>query len=127
VIRLISRMNQHAKRNDLKKAWERSWQDQMSHLSKTKFANIFVYLLSIAGNLLLTFGCWVWWRPDVALGDGLIIASTSLLVHLVMTYETGYKKFFRVGDRQYFYIVWLIPMLLSVVGLVGGFFYRGIV
>jgi len=44
-----------------------------------------------------------------------------------MTYETGYKKFFRVGDRQYFYIVWLIPMLLSVVGLVGGFFYRGIV
>lgn len=87
---------------------------------------MFVDFLSIAGSLLLTFGSWIWWRSDVALGDGIPMATTSLLMHLVMVYETGYKKFFLDGQRRFFYVVWLLPVLLSVIGFIGGFFYRGI-
>lgn len=54
------------------------------------------------------------------------MAFASLLGHLALTYETGYKKAFRDGQRQYFYMVWLVPMLLSGIGFIGGLFYRGI-
>lgn len=84
------------------------------------------YILSVPASLLLTFGCWIWWRADVTLADGMAMAFASLLGHLALTYETGYKKAFRSGQRQYFYLVWLVPMLLSVIGFIGGLVYRDI-
>lgn len=112
--------------NDLKKAWQKAFQEVLLKESKSRFAEMFVNFLSIAGNLLLTFGCWVWWRSDIASGDGLVMAATSLLVHFVMVYETGYKKSFCAGRQRYFYAVWLVPVLLSVIGFIGGLFYKGI-
>ena len=87
---------------------------------------LFAYFITIVTSLLLTFGSWIWWRSDVALGDVIVMATISLLGHFVMTYETGYKEGFCDGERRYFYVVWLMPLLLSVIGFIGGFFYRGI-
>ncbi len=55
-----------------------------------------------------------------------MLASITLVGHLVFTYETGYKRLFRAGKRRFFYVVWIVPVLLSVVGVVGGLFYRDI-
>lgn len=117
---------QVVKRNDLKKAWYKAWQEVLFRQSETRFAELFVYFLSIAMSLLLTFSCWVWWRPDVPLKNGIMMAIINLTGHMVLTYETGYKKSFRLGRRRYFYFVWLVPVLLSVVGFIGGLFYRGV-
>ena len=116
-------------RNELRKSWKKSSQEVLLRQSESRFAwmlVMFVDFLSIAGSLLFTFGSWIWWRSDVPLGDGIVMASISLLMHLVMSYETGYKKSFCAGQRRYFYIVWLVPMLLSLIGFIGGLFYRGI-
>ena len=73
-------------RND----WRQAWWAWLFRPSGVRFAKIYVYILSVLGSLLLTFGCWIWWRADVALTDGIAMAFASLLVHLVLTYETGY-------------------------------------
>jgi len=113
-------------RNDLKRAWQKAWQEVLLRESQSRFAEIFAYFITIAMSLLLTFSCWIWWRSDVPLKNGLMMASISLIGHFVLAYETGYKKSFRVGQRRYFYMVWLVPVLLSVIGFIGGLFYRDI-
>lgn len=118
-----------AKQNDLKKTWHKAFQEVLLRQSESRFTWLlvmFVDFLSIAGSLLLMLGCWIWWRSDVLLIEGLMWASISLLMHLIMAYETGYKLFFCDGQKRYFYLVWLVPVLLSVVGFIGGLFYRGI-
>lgn len=50
----------------------------------------------------------------------------SLPVQFALAYETGFKKEFRDGRHLYFYLVWLIPAMLSVLGVVIGLFYKGI-
>lgn len=54
----------------------------------------------------------------------MVIASLPL--QFVLAYETGFKKEFRDGRHLYFYLVWMIPTILSVLGVVIGLSYKGI-
>jgi hypothetical protein len=42
----------------------------------------------------------------------------AFVMLLVMTYETGFKKYYAVGRRLYFYFVFLVPLILSSASLV---------
>lgn len=105
----------------------RPWWALWFHPRAVKFAVICVNTIGVLGSSLLTFLCWIWWRSDVPLNEGIPMAVAGLLGHLAMTYETGYKKIYLDGRRRFFYLVWLVPCVLSVVGFTGGLIYRGIV
>lgn len=106
--------------------WRQAWWAWVFRPARGRVALKFAYFLSGALSLLLTFNCWIWWRSDVPLTQGVSMAFASLLGHLVLAYETGYKKLFLDSQRRFFYVVWLVPCVLSVIGFTGGLFYRGI-
>lgn len=115
-------------RSGLQNAWKKASHKMLLSQPSGRFTWLlvtFVDLLSISMSLLLTLGCWIWWKSDVPLSNGIVLATTSLLVHSAMTYETGYKKTFCEGRRRYFYLVWVVPIMLSLIGFIGGLFYRG--
>lgn len=43
-----------------------------------------------------------------------------LLIVFAYAYQTGYKGFYRVGRKVYFYVVFVAPMVVGTVGLLAG-------
>ena len=91
-----------------------------------QFAVIYVSALEVLGNSALTFCAWIWWLAAMEPGKSFSMLLASAIMHPVMVYETGYKKCYRRGMRKYFYIVYLLPGILSMVGIVLGILIKGI-
>jgi hypothetical protein len=51
---------------------------------------------------------------------GLPTGLFSLLLLMAFVYENGYKKYYRFGNKPYFYIVHVAPLCVAVGGLVYG-------
>lgn len=43
-----------------------------------------------------------------------------LLIVAAMAYQTGYKGFYRVGRKGYFYAVFIAPIVVGAIGLLTG-------
>ena len=92
-----------------------------------RFAYVYVYyVIGIPANMVLTFNAWIWWLAPMEPGKSFSMLLASAIMHPVMVYETGYKKCYRRGMRKYFYIVYLLPGILSMVGIVLGILIKGI-
>ena len=80
----------------------------------------YVSSLEILGNLVLTFIAWMWWIANIEPAKAFGMVLVCGIVHPLLVYETGYKKCYRQGMRKYFYAVYLVPGILTMLGIVIG-------
>lgn len=63
-------------------------------------------------------------RAPADVGKSVLLMSPTLLILAAYAYETGYKGFWKAGRKRYFYIVFILPILVSIscmlVGLIFG-------
>ena len=95
------------------------------HLVKRAIA-FYLTVLLIIFNLFLTFSAWIWWLAKMEPADSFAFLLTSAIMHPIIVYETGYKRCYRRGMRKYFYVVYLLPGILSMMGIVLGILIKGI-
>lgn len=61
---------------------------------------------------------WIGRTSDVS--RSLLGGSVLLFIVAAYAYQTGYKGFYRVGRKGYFYTVFIAPIVLGAVGLLVG-------
>ena len=64
------------------------------------------------------------WMLAPGVVPGLIVGGLLMAWMLVMTYQTGYKKYHRPGRRLFFYVVFLTPTILAIVTYAGGMAWK---
>lgn len=59
-------------------------------------------------------------RPSYVVSHSLRAGAILLAIVAAMAYQTGYKGFYRSGRKNYFFVVFITPMLVGTAGLVTG-------
>lgn len=59
------------------------------------------------------------WSPKVT-QQRAIGAAALLLIAMASAHDRGYKKWFKYGEKKYFYIVYVVPISIGVVGFLYG-------
>ena len=105
----------------------RNWIHDFATRPLSRLADIYIYyVIGIPANLVLTFNAWIWWLAKMDPGKSFSLLLASAIMHPVIVYETGYKKCYRRGLRNYFYFVFLLPGILSMLGIAVGLFVKGV-
>lgn len=104
----------------------RNWRYNFSTRPSGRGVAIYLWTLLVIGNLVLTFNAWIWWLAEMDPGKSFSLLLASAIMHPIMVYETGYKKCYRRGMRKYFYFVFLLPGILSILGITLGILIKGI-
>lgn len=80
------------------------------------------YLIIAPGIFVIALLTGTWWlATPLELPRTLWSAVVSLVVLMALSYETGYKKYYQVGEPRFFYIVFVIPLVLSALSFFYGF------
>lgn len=61
------------------------------------------------------------WSPGVS-PKRAFGAVALLLLAMASAYDRGYKKWFKYGEKKYFYFVYVLPIVLGVIGFLYGVF-----
>lgn len=66
----------------------------------------------------------LWWTNKFA-GTlspvrGFLAALWAVLVIAALTYQTGFKGYYKSGRKEYFYVVFAAPLLLAIMGVLYG-------
>ena len=77
---------------------------------------VLVFMVFMTSGMTLI--CWAWWLQPTS--DGLIQAYVMIIIQWIGCREVGYKDLFRSGFRKSYYLIWLIPAILSTLGLTLG-------
>lgn len=67
----------------------------------------------------------LWWTPSLRypdMGGRLFGASIVMFFFLPGFVYTGYKHSYPIGRKRYFYIVYVAPACLALIGYIYGFF-----
>lgn len=51
-----------------------------------------------------------------------LVAVFFLLLASAYAYERGYKRCYRYGQKKYFYVVFIAPICVALLGFIYGFF-----
>lgn len=62
----------------------------------------------------------LWWARDNP-REWLTVAVFFLFLAGAIAYDDGYKKRYRYGRKKYFYIVFIVPICLALLGFIYGF------
>lgn len=71
--------------------------------------------ISWCGSLLAGFG-WIRCVPGAVSGS-LIGGVSGLLVVAVAAYQIGYQGAYREGGKRYFFVVFVAPIAIGIIGL----------
>ena len=80
------------------------------------YLGIPVTVIWIAAHAIL------WWtgfftiNPENRLLSGIFF----LLLLIAFVYENGYKKYYRFGNKKYFYVIHVAPLCMAICGFIYG-------
>ena len=63
-------------------------------------------------------------RASDKINMSVLLMSPMLLIVAAYAYETGYKGFWKAGRKRYFYIVFILPIVVSMLCMVAGLVFR---
>ena len=65
----------------------------------------------------------LWWTSFFTTNreNRLISGVFFLLLLIAFVYENGYKKYYRFGNKKYFYVVHIAPLCVAICGFTYGF------
>ena len=82
----------------------------------------FTYFMIPASTWSLSFLAGLDWmnRAPADVNRSVMLMSPMLLILAAYAYETGYKGFWKAGRKRYFYIVFILPIVVSALCMLAG-------
>ena len=73
---------------------------------------IFCYVLSLKA--------WLWLFEPTSANEP-ILSIIFIVVLLAISYDVGFKHYYRKSRRVYFLSIFVVPLLISIIGMVGSY------
>ena len=81
----------------------------------------FMYFLIPGATWVMSlFGGLDWIGRMTQVNRSLLAGLGMLLLVAAYAYQSGYKGFYRVGRKRYFFVVFIAPIIVGAVGLLVG-------
>jgi hypothetical protein len=81
------------------------------------------YSMLPVATLVIAISSWLWLiEPDESFSPH--VNLIWLVGVAVLTYETGYKKCLPSVSKTYFFVVFVIPLLIALGGVAGGYIFN---
>jgi len=82
------------------------------------------YVVGLPGMLLFSAALGTQWMYSSVATPPLITGVALVAWLLIMSYETGYKKYYRPGRRLFFYLVFVCPTTLGIGAYTAGMIWK---
>ncbi|MFC5769747.1 hypothetical protein [Thauera sinica] len=84
------------------------------HLLRLILDFFFLPVLMWVGSVFAGFQ---WRNPSIGFQQSMITGLLMLGVLLALSYQTGYMGYYKIGRRRYFYMVFVVPIVVGLFGL----------